>query len=96
MRAWPRNRDLTPEDYDLLLKLDESTPKKTASEEQAGQLVPQRVSDGEGPYSSLNAFYIDLCRSIEIRVVCRDPYKDCVERSDRGHASRGDRLLTVY
>ena len=36
------HREITPEDYDMLMKLEESVPKKTASAEQADQLVSQR------------------------------------------------------
>jgi hypothetical protein len=34
------HRDITTDDYDTLLVLDENTPKKTASEEQLRKIVP--------------------------------------------------------
>lgn len=55
-------RDITPEDYDLLLLLDDSVPKKTASEEGLARIKIVKAVDGEDCAICFTAYENEDCK----------------------------------
>jgi hypothetical protein len=71
------NRDLTTDDYDTLLVLDESNPKKTATEEQLQKMV---VVDAE-PGSHCGVCLCSFDGEAKGLPCCRAPFhEECLRK----------------